>query len=252
MLVVQLHHVHVAVCSQGDNGGGGCAGDDERGVDLTVLQGLGAVAEGLVRGSDIVQGQVVCAQHVHGVKEHAGAGLAHGYGLACQIGYRLDRGVQGNDLHLLHIQSRHSGKAVHLAVLRKEVGTVIGIGHNVGLHEAQLRVAHIHGLDVGFGALAHDSGHSGAGTVADLTGQNAAEAVIGTLIAAGGKGQLCAGTAAAGTAAGIAAGGAVVTAGRRVVVAAAAGSQPQKHHQGQEQRKNLLFHHYISPCLDSK
>ena len=162
------------------------------------LQGLGAVAEGLVGGLDVVQGQVIGAQNVQSVEVHAGAGVTHGHVLALQVGNGLDGGVQGDDLDLLHVQGGHGGEAVDLACLFKQVGAVVGIRHNVGLDEAQLGVAGGHGLDVGLGALAHDGGHGGVGVVADLAGQNAAEAIVSTLVTAGSEGQLGLLAAAAG------------------------------------------------------
>ena len=47
VLIVQADEVNLLCGSERGNGGGGGAGNDEGGVNLAVLQSLGAVAEGL-------------------------------------------------------------------------------------------------------------------------------------------------------------------------------------------------------------
>ena len=67
MLAVQADQVGILGGGQVGHSGGGGTGHDEGGIDLAVLQGVGAVAEGLVGGLDVVLGQPVSAQDVNGV-----------------------------------------------------------------------------------------------------------------------------------------------------------------------------------------
>ena len=72
MLVVQAHQIGVLGGGQGGDGHGGGARHHEGGVDLAVLQGVGAGAEVLVLGVDVVLRQVIGGQDVQGVVVHAG------------------------------------------------------------------------------------------------------------------------------------------------------------------------------------
>ena len=72
MLVVKGNEVDVLGGGEVGDGGRGSAGDDEGRIDLTVLDIVGAVAEGLVGRDDVVLGQAVCAEDVDGVEVHAG------------------------------------------------------------------------------------------------------------------------------------------------------------------------------------
>jgi hypothetical protein len=85
-----------------------------------------------------------------------------------------------------------SGYENATADLFKGALTGIGIGQNVGLGEAQLRIADVNGINVGRGTAGGDGRDIGAGHIADLLGQDAAEAVIGACFAAGGEGHLAA------------------------------------------------------------
>ena len=192
MLVIQADQVHALAGREGGNGGGGGAGDDEGRVDLAVLQRFGAVTEGLVGGLDVVFGQAIGAENVDGVEVHTGTGGTDGDGLALQVGNGLDVRVQGDDLDLLHVERSHDGEAVDGADLFKGALTGIGIGQNVGLGEAQLRIADVNGINVGRGAAGGDGRDIGAGHIAHLLGQDTAEAVIGACFAAGGEGHLAA------------------------------------------------------------
>ena len=234
MLIVQADEVDVLGGGQLGDGGGGGAGHDESGVDLAVGQGLGAVAEGLIGGLDVILGQTVGAENVDGVEVHAGAGGADGDGLALQIRNGLDLGIQGDDLDLLHVQGSDDGEAVDRAELLKGAGAGEGIGQNVGLGEAQLRIAHIQRVDVRGGTAGGDRGDVGAGDLADLLGQNAAEAVIGAGLAAGGEGQL----------------GAAVLRGHSVI-GKGGNAQSQNHAQSQCKSQNLFHVHFllVYPCI---
>ena len=131
----------------------------------------------------------------------------------------LDRGIQRHDLDLLHIQSRHRGEIRHS--LLKQAGALVGVRHNVGLDKAELRVVGLQGLDIGLGAAGRDGRHLGAGRLGDLLRHDAAEGVIGALVAACGEGQF--------------------------LLGGAAGAQSQRHAQNQDKRQCLF--HLSSPPL---
>ena len=133
VLLVQAHQIHGVGGGQGGHGVGGSAGHHEGGVDLAVLQGLGALVKGLVGGTDVVLGQAVDVQDVDGVEVHAGARRADGHALARQIRHGLDLGIQGDDLDLLHVQRRHDGEIGDGAGVGKGAGAGVGIGEHVRL-----------------------------------------------------------------------------------------------------------------------
>ena len=239
VLVVQAHQVDGLGGGKVGDGGGGGTGHDEGGVDLAVLQGVGAVAEGLVGGLDVGLGQVIGPQDVDGVEVHAGAGGADGHVLALQISHGLDGLVQGDDLDLLGVEGGHGGEAVDGAGIGKEVGAVVGVGHHVALAEGQLGVAVVHLEDVGLGAVAHQTHDVDAGVVGGVLGDDGAEGVVGAGLAAGDQTQV------------VADGGGGIVAGSGVIVgvgiggAAAAGHQAQRHDQRQHESKKL-FHPIFS------
>ncbi len=180
----------------------GAPATTKRSVDLTVLQGVGAVTEALIGGIDLGElafgvqiAQTVSAEDIHGVEIHAGAGGAHGDVLTGKVGHSLDAGIGGHDLHILHVQGRHGGEAVDGVF--KEVRAVIGIGHYVGLAEGQLRVAVGQLLHVGLGAVAYKAGDCHIGIVGSVLGDDGAEGIIGAGLAAGDKAQLRGRSAAA-------------------------------------------------------
>ena len=238
MLVVKAHKIDLTGRGERGDGGGGSAGDDERRLDLAVLQGLDAVAEGLIGRVDVLVGvDAVDAEHVNGVEVHARAGGADGDAFALQVGDALDVWVERDDLHLLHIERGDRGEGRVRRV--KQARALIGVSADVGLHEAELRVARRHCLDVRLGAAGGDRGHAGRGLVAHLAGEHGAEAVIGALVAAGGEGQL----AAAGRR-----GRGVLLTGRGVRrgrVAVAARDERKDHHRGKDKGYEL-FHFTIS------
>ena len=198
MLIIQAHQVSGLGAGQLGDGGGGSAGHHKGGVDLAVLQCLSAVAEALIGGVDVLLNvQAISAQNVHGIVEHAGAGVAHGDVLALQVGHGLDAGIAGDDLDLLHVQGSDGGEVSDGSAI-EVTDALVGISHNVGLHEAQLGVANLHVLNVSLRTAGRNNGHLGAGSLANLTGQNAAKAEVGTLITASGEGQAGAALFAAG------------------------------------------------------
>ena len=220
MLVVETDKVdRLARCERRDSRGGR-AGDDERRVDLAVLQGLDAVAEGLIGRVDAAVGvDAVSAEHVDGVEVHARAGGADGDVLTLEVGNALDAGVERDDLHLLHVERGDRGEIVHLAALLEQARALVSVGRHVGLDEAELGVAGLQGLDVRLGAAGGDGRDAGLGLIADLTGQHRAKAVVGTGLAAGGKGE--------------------------VPSLAAAGGERKYHRRGKDKR-DPLFHVAIS------
>ena len=243
MLIVQRHQIRGLGGGQVGNGGGGSACHDEGGVDFAVLQGVGAVTEALVGGVDLGElalsvqiAQTISSQDIHSVEVHAGTGSADRHVLACQIGHGLDAGIGGDDLHILHVQGGHGGEAVN--GLLKEVGTVVGVSHHVGLAEGQLRVAVGQLFHVGLGAIAHQTGHSHVGVVGGVLGDDGAESVIGAGLAAGDKAQLCRSRRSAGRAVGAAVRRSVAGRG-----AAAAGRQRRDHAQSKNQRQKLFHIH---------
>ena len=193
MLVIQAHQIGVLGGGQSGDSHGGGACHHEGGVDLAVLQGVGAGAEVLVLGVDVILCQVIGGQDIQGVVVHAGARGADGDRLALQIRHGLDVRVTGDDLHLLHIQSSDSGE-IRIGEPLKQPLAVIGVAHHVGLDEAQLGHVHLHLLDVVLGAVADHGRDLGSVAVGgDGLRQHAAEAVISTLVAAGAEFQLRAG-----------------------------------------------------------
>ena len=73
MLVVQRDEVNILRGGKVGDGSRGSAGDNERSVNLAVLDVVGAVAEGLIGRGDIRLGQAVSAENVDGVEVNAGA-----------------------------------------------------------------------------------------------------------------------------------------------------------------------------------
>ena len=252
VLLIQADQGNLTGGGQVGDRNGGSAGNHEGGVDLSVLQGLGGISEGLIGGGDVLlHVQAIDAQNVNRVVEHAGAGSADGDALALQVVHSLDAGVDGHDLDLLHVQVGHGGEVGHRAGLREGALAVVGIGHNVGLHEAQLSVIHVHVLDVDLRAAGGDGVDGGAGQVAHLAADDVAEAVVGAGLAAGGEGQVRAAVLGSQAAGRLAAGcgriAASGSAGSRLAAAssaaAAASSQGHAHHHSKRQGNgNFLSH----------
>ena len=191
VLLVQADQVAALGGGQVDHGGGGSAGDDERGVDLAVLQGLGGIAKAEVLGIDVGLGHVIGGEEVHGVEVHAGALGADGDVLALQVLDALDVGVAGDQLHGLGVQGAQGGEGIDgVALVLLEANAVVGVVRHVVLHEAQLGVADVQQVDVGGGAVARDGGDGHVGMVGDVLSQHAAEGVVGAGSTAGGEGQL--------------------------------------------------------------
>ena len=187
MAVVEADKVDAAGGGKVGDGRGGRTGDDERGVDLAVLQALGAVAEALVHGRDVRLLEVVSAEHVNGVEVHARAGCADGDLLAGEVGNGLDVGVGGDDLHLLLIQLSHDGEAGDGAV--KQALAVVGVVHNVALHERELDVAVGQILDVGLRAAGGEGRDLAVGLAGDEGSEHAAEGVVRAGLAAGAEAE---------------------------------------------------------------
>ena len=195
MLIIDADQVNLTAGAQVGDGGGGGAGHDEGGVDLAVLQAVGAVTEALVNGGNIVDGHVVAAENVNCVEVNAGTKGTDGNALAAQILNGLDVGVHGDDLNLLHVEGGHGGEAVHSAGLGKDVGAVVGVAHNVRLAEAQLVGAGVHILNIGLGAVAGDGSDGQVGVGGNILGDDAAESVVGAGLTAGDESQAFVGAA---------------------------------------------------------
>ena len=195
VLVIDADQVNLTAGAQVGDGGGGGAGHDEGGVDLAVLQAVGAVAEALVNGLDVIDGHVITAQNVNCVEVNAGAQSTDGNALAAQILNGLDVGVHGDDLNLLHVEGGHGGEAVHSAGLSEDVGAVVSVAHNVRLAEAQLVGAGIHVLNIGLGAVAGDGSDGQVGVGGNILGNDAAERVVGAGLTAGDERQALIGAA---------------------------------------------------------
>ena len=137
---VDGHQICVIGGAQLGDGGSGSASHDESGVDLAVLQSVGAVREALVLGLDVILGQTGGGEHVHGVEVNAGAGGADGDALACQVSDRLDVGIHGDQLNRLGVQAAHHPEGVDGAGALEGACACPGVSHNIGLHGAQLVV----------------------------------------------------------------------------------------------------------------
>ncbi|MPM86532.1 hypothetical protein SDC9_133621 [bioreactor metagenome] len=238
MLVVQAHQIHALGGGQRGDGGGGSAGHDESRVQLAVLQRVGAVAEALIGGVDVLLGQVIGAQKVDGVVVHAGAGGADGDVLALQVGNGLNVGVGGDDLHLLHVQVGHGGDVGNSAGFGKQVGARIRIGHDVGLDKAQLSRAVLQVLNVVLRAAGLDGDNAHAGIAGDILAQHAAERIVCTLRTAGREGQRISG-AGCGTGGSCSASGTRRRSGSPIVSAA---GEDRGHHQCGHEKRHQFFH----------
>lgn len=194
MAVVEADKVDITGSGEVGDGRGGRTGDDERGVDLAVLQALGAVAEALVHGGDIALLEVIGVEHVNGVEVHAGAGCADGDLLAGEVGNGLDVRVGGDDLHLLLIQLGNDGEAGDRAL--EQALAVVGIVHNIALHEGDLDVAVGEVLNVGLRAAGGERRDLAVGVGGDVVGQHAAEAVVRAGVAAGAEAERSGGAGA--------------------------------------------------------
>ncbi len=192
MLVIEGDEVDILRGGKVGDGGRGSAGDDERRIDLAVLQGVSAVAEGLIGGLDVIFSQAIYAENVHRVEVYAGTGRADRNALSFEIGNSLDAGVSRDDLHLLGVEGGDGGEAVDLAVLLKEVRAVVGVGHDVGLAEGEFSVAVSQFIDVGLRTVADEADDVHAGVVGGMLGQHGAERVVRAGLAAGDKAELCA------------------------------------------------------------
>ena len=187
MAVVEADEVDAAGGGEVGDGRGGRTGDDERGVDLAVLQALGAVAEALVHSGDVRLLEVVGVEHVNGVEVHAGAGCADGDLLAGEVGNGLDVGVGGDDLNLLLIQLGDDGEAGDRAV--KQALAVVSVVHDVALHEGELDVAIGQILDVGLRAAGGEGRDLAVGLAGDEGSEHAAESVVRAGLAAGAEAE---------------------------------------------------------------
>ena len=193
VLVVKGNEVDVLGGGEVSDGGRGSAGDDEGRVDLAVLDVVGAVAEGLVGRDDVIFGQAISTEDVDGVEVHAGTGRADGDALARKVSNGLDGSVGRDDLHLLHVERGDSGEAVDLAGLLKEVRSVVGVGHNVGLAERELGVAVLKLHDVCLRAVADKADDVHTRVIGRVLGDDGAEGIVGAGFAAGDKAELRAG-----------------------------------------------------------
>ena len=84
--------------------------------------------------------------------------------LALQVRHGLDVRVAGDDLHLLHVQGGHRGE-IRTGEPLKQPLAVVGVAHDVGLDEAQLRGVELHLLDVVLRAVGDHGRDLGAGAV---------------------------------------------------------------------------------------
>ena len=153
--VLSVHGYQVCLLGGGKVGdsGGGSASNDECCVNLAVLQGISGVSEVLVYSGDVLFDiDAISTKDVYCVEVNAGVGSANGNGLALQVGNGLDVSVAGNDLNLLGVQSCNNGEVLVCCTV-EEVGTVVGIGCNVGLAECELCFVAFKGLDVCLGAF---------------------------------------------------------------------------------------------------
>ena len=244
VLVIEGDEVDVLRGGEVGDGGRGRAGDDERRVDLAVLQGVGAVAEGLIGGLDVSLGQAVGAEDVHRVEVHAGTGRADRDALALKVSDGLDAGVGRDDLHLLGVEGGDSGEAVDLAVLLKQVRAVVGVGHDVGLAESQVSVAVGQLEDVGLRTVADKADDIHARVVGGMLGQHGAECVVRAGLAAGDEAELRA-VRGRGRRRGIGA-GSIGGSGVGLGGVFAAGDEAQQHQRREHECKDL-FHSFFPP-----
>ena len=183
MFIVKTYQINVFCCCQRGDGCGRCACKYESRINLAVLKSLCTVAERLVCRFDILLNiQTVCAEYVNCVVIYTGTCRADRNILSCQICNGFDVRIQGNDLNLLHIQRCNCREILNLAVLFKQVGSIISISHNVGLYESKLCVTCIHRLDIGLRAAGCNCRNLSTGALAYLAGKYAAKAVICTLV----------------------------------------------------------------------
>ena len=231
--VVEADEIDVLGGSEIRDGGGGRARDDERGVDLAVLDVVDAVAEGLVGRDDVRLGQAVGAEDVNSVEVHAGATGTDGDTLALKVGDRLDRRIGGNNLDLLHIERRDGGEAVDLAAFGEEVRAGVGVSHDVGLAEGEVCIAVLKLEDVRLRAVADETDDVDARVVGRVLRDGGAEGVIGAGLAASDKAEFRALIGCAG----------------RGIGAARTGSKAQN--QNQSQQNGDTFFHDISSSSSS-
>ena len=189
MLLVEGDEVDLLAGAQVLNSGGGSAGNDECSIDLAVLEAVGGVAEVEVLSLDVALGKAVCAENVECVEVNARALCADGNGLALEVGNALDVLIEGDDLDLLHVQSRNYADVGDL--IGEELFAVISIAENVGLDKAELSGGAGEVLNVRLGAVAGDSGDLGSGLVGDLLCKDGAEGEVGALLAAGDEVEIC-------------------------------------------------------------
>ena len=229
VFVVKADHVHGLGSGKLGNGRGRSAGAEERRVDLAVLEALGAVAEGLVHGGNIVHRHAVSGEHVERVEVGAAADVADAHALAAQVFHGLERGVGRDDLHRFGVQSAENAEAVDLAAVGKGVRAVVGVGHNVGLDGRKIVHTVLHAHEVILGAAGRNNRELDVGLLSDHGAEDAGVAVIGAALAAGADVQRNAACRRSGG----------------ISRAAAAGAQSKHHAQRQNQCQNL-FHHFSS------
>ena len=197
--MLSVHGYQVCLLGGGKVGdsGGGSASNDECCVNLAVLQGISGVSEVLVYSGDVLFDiDAISTKDVYCVEVNAGVGSANGNGLALQVGNGLDVSVAGNDLNLLGVQSCNNGEVLVCCTV-EEVGTVVGIGCNVGLAECELCFVAFKGLDVCLGAFAGKSVYGDASVVGCVLGKNATVSVIRARFAASYEAQFFAALAVA-------------------------------------------------------
>ena len=227
--VVKADHVHGLGGGELGNGRGRSAGAEERGVDLAVLEALGAVTEGLVHGGNIVDGHVVGGEHIDGVEVRAAADVADAHALAAQVFHGLERGIGRDDLHRFGIQSAQNAEAVDLAGVGKGVRAVVGVGHNVGLDGRKIVHAVLHAHKVILGAAGRNDRELNIGLLSDHGAEDAGVAVIGAALTAGADVQR----------------NGACRRGVGITRAAAAGAQREHHAQSQNQSQNFFHFHFL-------
>lgn len=60
--------------------------------------------------------------------------------------------VHGDELDRFGVETAQNAEVVGGAVFFKRFGTVLGIGHDIGLRKAELKIAVLNRLNVDFGA----------------------------------------------------------------------------------------------------